>query len=59
MSSEAVSIFEYLMAAWTGDLFLRHVLRYDVLLGVRLVATDKWAFQAKPFSLNGTHEYAP
>ena len=59
MTSEAISIFEYFMAAWTGNLFLRHVLRYDVLLGVRLVATNKWAFQAKPFSLKDTHEYAP
>ena len=37
---------------------MRHVPRYDVLLGVTFVATNKWAFQATPFGLKGAHEYA-
>ena len=58
MSSEAASVFEFFLAAWTGYIFMRHVPRYDVLLGVTFVATNKWAFKATPFSLKGAHEYA-
>ena len=58
MSSEAASVFEFFLAAWTGYIFMRHVPRYDVLLGVTFVATNKWAFQAIPFGLKGAHEYA-
>ena len=51
-------VFEVFLAAWTCYLFSRHVLSYDVLFGVTLVAADKWAFQALIFSLKVTHKYA-
>ena len=51
-------VFEVFLAAWTCYLFSRHVLSYDVLFGVTLVAADKCAFQALIFSLKITHEYA-
>ena len=51
-------VFEVFLAAWTCYLFSRHVLSYDVLFGVTLVAADKWAFQALIFGLKVTHKYA-
>ena len=51
-------VFEVFLAAWTCYLFSRHVLSYDVLFGVTLVAADKWAFQALIFSLKVTLKYA-